>query len=243
MPETLVLLHGFGGTHRAWDPVLPELDHERYSPMVPDLRGHGTKAGVRPISFDGCVRDVLAAAPDTFVLCGYSMGGRVAQHVALAAPGRVERLILVSTGGGIVDPALRAQRIAEDRAFADDLDHMTIEEYADRWMANPLFEGTSAEAARRWREDLLRNDPAALAEVLRTIGGGAMEPLWDRLPALGMPVTIIVGSRDAKFVRWATEDYPARLPQAVVHVVDGAGHGLPREAPVELAALIQDAAA
>jgi 2-succinyl-6-hydroxy-2,4-cyclohexadiene-1-carboxylate synthase len=242
MPETLVLLHGFGGTHRAWDPVLPELDHERYNPLVPDLRGHGTKAGVRPVSFDGCVGDVLAAAPDAFVLCGYSMGGRVAQQVALTAPGRVSRLILVSTSAGIADPAVRERRIAEDRAFADDLDHMTIEQYADRWMANPLFDGTSAQAARWWREDLLRNDPGALAEALRTIGGGAMEPFWDRLPTLTMPVTVIVGSRDAKFVRWATEDYPARLPQAEVHVVDGAGHGLPREAPVELAALIQDGA-
>src|SRR5258708_1488577 len=139
MPETLVLLHGFGGTHRAWDPVLPELDHERYNPLVPDLRGHGTKAGVRPISFDGCVADVLAAAPDEFVLCGYSLGGRVAQPVALAAPGRVSRLVLISTSGGIVDAAARAARIAEDEGFAGELERMTIEQYADRWMAKPLF--------------------------------------------------------------------------------------------------------
>src|SRR3954447_2790847 len=105
MPETLVLLHGFGGTHRAWDPVLPELDHERYSPIVPDLRGHGTKSGVRPVSMAGCVGAVPAAAPAAFTLCGYSLGGRVAQQVALAAPQRVQRLILVSTSAGIADPA------------------------------------------------------------------------------------------------------------------------------------------
>src|SRR3954468_2005431 len=127
MPETLVLLHGFGGTHRAWDPVLSELDHERYSPIVPDLRGHGTKSGVRPVSFAGCVGDVLAAAPDEFVLCGYSFGGRVAQQVALAAPRRVTRLVLVSTSAGIADPQGRQERIAEDERFADELEHMTIE--------------------------------------------------------------------------------------------------------------------
>lgn len=237
MPETLVLLHGFGGTHRAWDPVLPELDHERYNPIVPDLRGHGTKGGVRPISFDGCVADVLASAPDAFVLCGYSLGGRVAQHVALAAPERVRRLVLVSTTAGIADADARAARVAEDERFADELERMTIAQYADRWMANPLFDGTSAEAARWWREDLLRNDPLALAEVLRSIGGGAMAPLWDRIGTLRMPVTIVVGARDAKFVDYA-ERYAALLPQAEVHVVDGAGHGLPREAPAELAALI-----
>jgi 2-succinyl-6-hydroxy-2,4-cyclohexadiene-1-carboxylate synthase len=239
MPETLVLLHGFGGTHRAWDPVLPELDPERYNPLVPDLRGHGTKSGVRPISFDGCVADVLASAPDAFTLCGYSLGGRVAQHVALAAPERVTRLVLVSTTAGIADDGARAARVQEDRAFADDLDAMTIEQYADRWMANPLFDGTSEEAARWWRDDLLRNDPRALAEVLRTMGGGAMEPFWDRVGALAMPVTIVVGERDAKFVGLAREQYARLLPDADVHVIAGAGHGLPREAPAELAALIQ----
>jgi 2-succinyl-6-hydroxy-2,4-cyclohexadiene-1-carboxylate synthase len=237
MPETLVLLHGFGGTHRAWDPVLPELDHERYNPIVPDLRGHGTKGGVRPLSFDGCVADVLAAAPDAFALCGYSLGGRVAQHVALAAPERVTRLVLVSTTAGIPDDEARAARVAEDERFADELERMTIAEYADRWMANPLFDGTSAAAARWWREDLLRNDPLALAAVLRTMGGGAMAPLWDRIGTLRMPITIVVGARDTKFVNYA-ERFAALLPQAEVHVIDGAGHGLPREAPAELAALI-----
>jgi 2-succinyl-6-hydroxy-2,4-cyclohexadiene-1-carboxylate synthase len=238
MPETLVLLHGFGGTHRAWDPVLSELDHERYNPLVPDLRGHGTKAGTRSISFDGCVADVLAAAPDEFVLCGYSLGGRVAQHVALAAPGRVTRLVLVSTSGGIVDDAARAARVAEDENLADELTRMSIEEFADHWMATPLFEQTPAEASRWWRDDLLRNDPIALAEVLRTIGGGAMAPLWDRIATLTMPVTIVVGGRDTKFINYA-QRFAQLLPQADVHVIEGAGHGVPREAPRELAALIE----
>jgi 2-succinyl-6-hydroxy-2,4-cyclohexadiene-1-carboxylate synthase len=237
MPETLVLLHGFGGTHRAWDPVLSELEHERYNPIVPDLRGHGTKAAVRPISFDGCVADVLAAAPGDFVLCGYSLGGRVAQHVALAAPERISRLILVSTGGGIAGAAARAARVTEDERFADELERMTIAQYADRWMAQPLFAGTPEAAARWWRDDLLRNDPVALAAVLRTIGGGAMAPLWDRIGALAMPVTIVVGERDTKFIDYA-EQFAELLPQAEVHVIAGAGHGLPREAPGELAALI-----
>ena len=240
MPETLVLLHGFGGTHRAWDPVLSELDHERYNPLVPDLRGHGTKAGTRPISFDGCAADVLAAAPEEFVLCGYSLGGRVAQHVALAAPERVTRLILVSTTGGIADDAARAARVAEDERLADELTRMSIEEFADRWMANPLFEATPPEASRWWRADLLRNDPLAMAEVLRTIGGGAMAPLWDRIGALTMPVTVVVGGRDTKFIDYA-QRFAELLPQAGVHIIDGAGHGLPREAPRELAALIAGA--
>ena len=60
-------------------------------------------------------------------------------------------------------------------------DGATIEEFADRWAAQPLFAGTPPAAARIWREDLLRNDPRALAAALRGIGTGAMAPLWDRL--------------------------------------------------------------
>jgi 2-succinyl-6-hydroxy-2,4-cyclohexadiene-1-carboxylate synthase len=242
MLETLVLLHGFGGTHRAWDPVLPELDRERYNPLVPDLRGHGTKAGVRPITFAGCAADVLAAAPPEFVLCGYSFGGRIAQHVALEAPERVTRLILVATSAGIVDERERAARRAEDERLAADLEQLSIAEYADRWQAQPLFAGTPPGAARWWREDLLRNDPVALAAALRGIGTGAMEPLWDRLAGLAMPVTIVVGDRDAKFMALA-QRYREVLPQAEVIVIAGAGHGLPREAPGELAAAIQGTAA
>jgi 2-succinyl-6-hydroxy-2,4-cyclohexadiene-1-carboxylate synthase len=239
VPETIVLLHGFAGTHRTWDLVVPELDAERYRPLVPDLRGHGTKGTVRPISFEACVHDVLAGAPPTFALCGYSFGGRVAQHVALAAPERVTRLVLVSTTAGLDDPAQRAQRAAADAALADVVQGLTPEAFAERWLAQPVFAGTPEEALGPWRADLRRNDPRGLAEGLRTLGPGTVAAVWDRLGELTMPVTIVVGARDAKF-RALADRYRVALPDAKVVVVPDAGHGLPREAPVALAAAIQD---
>src|ERR1700728_4014819 len=102
MPESVVLLHGFGNTHRAWDGVIAALDRERYRPLALDLPGHGEAADAeRRITFAGCVEHVLARSPERFALCGYSLGGRVALHVALAAPERVSRLVLVSTSAGI----------------------------------------------------------------------------------------------------------------------------------------------
>jgi 2-succinyl-6-hydroxy-2,4-cyclohexadiene-1-carboxylate synthase len=234
---TVVLLHGFAGTRRAWDPVVERLDPERYTPLAPDLRGHGAARDARPVSFEACVADVLAAAPERFVLCGYSMGGRIAQHVALAAPERVERLVLVATTAGIVDEAERAARRADDERLAAFADDATIEQFADRWAAQPLFAGTPPEAARIWREDLERNDPRALAAVLRGMGTGAMEPLWERLPALTMPATVLAGADDPKFVALG-ERLAAALPNAELVVVEGAGHGLPREAPEAVAAAL-----
>jgi len=230
MAETVVLLHGFAGTRHGWDLVAERLHPERYRPLALDLRGHGDARDARPVSFEACVADVLAAAPERFVLCGYSMGGRIAQHVALAAPDRVERLVLVATTAGIADDDERAARRADDERLAAFAGGATIEQFADRWSAQPLFAGTPAAAARIWREDLERNDPRALAAALRGMGTGAMEPLWDRLGALPMPATVLAGAEDPKFVALG-ERLASALPAAELVVVEGAGHGLPREAP------------
>jgi 2-succinyl-6-hydroxy-2,4-cyclohexadiene-1-carboxylate synthase len=234
MPATVVLLHGFAGTGRAWDPVVERLDPERYRPHAVDL-GRGA------VTLDAVIADVLASAPERFVLCGYSMGGRIALHVALAAPERIERLVLVATTAGIEDEDERAARRAADEQLAAFAEAATIEAFADRWMAQPIFAGTAPEAARIWREDLVRNEPAAIAATLRGLGTGTMPPVWDRLGELTMPATVVVGERDAKFValggRLATY-----LPDAELVVVPGAGHGLPREAPEAVAAAISRSA-
>jgi 2-succinyl-6-hydroxy-2,4-cyclohexadiene-1-carboxylate synthase len=237
MPATVVLLHGFAGTRRAWDPVVERLDPERYTALAPDLRGHGGARDARPIGFDAVVDDVLAAGPARFALCGYSMGGRIALHVALAAPERVERLILVATTAGIEDEAERAARREADERLASFAESATIEQFADRWAGQPLFADTPPEAARIWREDLVRNDPRALAAALRGLGAGTMAPVWDRLPELTTPATVLAGQRDARYVAIA-ERLVERLPDAELVVVPGAGHGLPREAPEAIAAAI-----
>ncbi len=230
MPETLVLLHGFAGTHRAWDGVVERLDPERYRPLALDLPGHGERADAeRPISFAGCVEHVLAQAPERFALCGYSLGGRVALHVALAAPGRVSRLVLVSTTAGIEGDVERAARSEADRRLADELQGGSLEEFVARWCAQPMFADDPAAVDALAREDYLRNRPDAIAAVLRGIGTGEMVPLWERLHELTMPATILVGERDTKF-QVVGRRMADLMPQAAVRTGPG-GHRLLLEAP------------
>jgi 2-succinyl-6-hydroxy-2,4-cyclohexadiene-1-carboxylate synthase len=238
MPESVVLLHGFSGTRRAWDGMIAALDAERYRPLALDLPGHGDAAdAMRPITFDGCVAHVLARSPERFVLCGYSMGGRVALHVALAAPERVQRLVLVASSPGIEDARERAQRRRADRALADELERIPFEEFIERWRTQPLFAEDPPEVGELARADQRRNRPDALAAVLRGIGTGEMTPLWQRLGELEMPVTVLVGERDGKF-RALGERMVAMLPDARMIVVAG-GHGLALESPAGVAAAIE----
>ncbi|HEY2282838.1 MAG TPA: alpha/beta fold hydrolase [Solirubrobacteraceae bacterium] len=234
MPETVVLLHGFAGTHRAWDGVVERLDPERYRPLALDLPGHGEHADAEPpISFAGCVEHVLARAPERFALCGYSLGGRIALHVALAGPERVSRLVLVSATAGIEDDHERSQRSAADHRLADELERIPFEEFIERWRTQPLFAADPPAVGARAREDQRRNRPDALAAVLRGIGTGEMRPLWDRLEELTAPVRIVVGDRDTKF-QALSRRMVALLPQAELIVVPG-GHVLPLENPAAVA--------
>jgi 2-succinyl-6-hydroxy-2,4-cyclohexadiene-1-carboxylate synthase len=237
VPESVVLLHGFSATHRAWDGVVAALHPERYLPTALDLPGHGEAVDVeRPITFAGCVDHVLSRSPERFVLGGYSLGGRVALHVALAAPERVTRLVLVSTTAGIKDPSERAARSASDHRLADELERggsAGFDSFIEQWRTQPLFATEPPEVGALARQDQRRNQPEALAAVLRAVGSGEMESLWGRLVELTMPVTVLVGDRDAKFLTLG-ERMVELLPDAELVVTSG-GHGLPLENPAAVA--------
>jgi 2-succinyl-6-hydroxy-2,4-cyclohexadiene-1-carboxylate synthase len=234
MGETVILLHGFAGTGRGWDPVVARLGDQSYTALAPDLRGHGEMSGARPVTFDAVTADVLALAPARFDLCGYSMGGRIALHVALAAPERVRRLVLVSATAGIEDDAERATRRAADEALAQAICRDGIDAFAGRWLAQPLFAGDPGPAGDLAREDILRNRPEGLAAALRGLGTGLMAPLWDRLGELAMPALGLAGERDAKFVELG-ERLADGIPDALLEIVPGAGHALLRTAPQAVA--------
>jgi 2-succinyl-6-hydroxy-2,4-cyclohexadiene-1-carboxylate synthase len=235
MARTLVLLHGFTNTGASWEPVAAAL-RERYRPVAPDIRGHGAASDVSPVSLAGVIEDVAALAGEMEV-GGYSMGGRLALHVALALPGRVRRLILIGASPGLADPAERAERRAADEALAAEVEDMTIEAFARRWAQTPVLAGQPPEVLAAVDAQRLRNTPPGLAAALRGLGTGALPSLWDRLGELAIPVELVVGERDAKF-RAVAAEMAGALPDARVHVVAGAGHAVHLEAPAAVAEII-----
>jgi 2-succinyl-6-hydroxy-2,4-cyclohexadiene-1-carboxylate synthase len=210
---------------------------ESYRPLAPDIRGHGTASEVQPVTLQAVIDDLAGQAPDEFVLAGYSMGGRIALHVALALGERVQRLVLVGASPGIADAAQRRQRRDADERLAQEIERSTVEAFAERWARTPVLAGQSPEVLAAAHADRLRSTPAGLARALRGLGTGALPPLWDRLGELRMPVTLVVGERDQKF-RLTAARMAELMEPAMVTVVAGAGHAAHLEAPETVAAAI-----
>lgn len=228
----VVLLHGFTQTGRCWAPVDDDLSVDHRLLLV-DAPGHGGSADVQADLWQGAdlVSDAIerhaGGGPTTVV--GYSMGGRLALHIALAQSAVVERLVLIGATPGLEDDAERAERRASDDALAERIEAIGVSAFLDEWLALPLFAGLPAERAQRAERE--RNTAAGLASSLRQAGTGTQEPVWDRLGELGMPVLLVTGAHDAKFTRIA-ERMVALLRGPVEHlVVPGAGHTAHLERP------------
>jgi 2-succinyl-6-hydroxy-2,4-cyclohexadiene-1-carboxylate synthase len=190
----IVLVHGFTQTGRSWGALAEDLaaDHEV---VLVDGPGHGGSASVVADLVTGAELLGAAGGPGTYV--GYSMGGRLALHLALAQPDLVPALVLIGATPGIEDPAVRAQRRAADEALAAGLERDGLDAFLAGWLAQPLFASLPAEAAAL--DDRRRNTVAGLASSLRSAGTGTQEPLWDRLGELHMPVLLLTGEHDERF--------------------------------------------
>lgn len=237
--EPIVLLHGFTGSTGTWEGQREEL--ARLGPVIAvDLVGHGRSgapAAVDRYRMERCVADLLALFDRLGLrrvrLVGYSMGGRVALHVALAAPARVTALVLESASPGIADPAEREERRRQDEALADRIEREGIAAFVRYWESLPLFatqQRLPAAVRERLRAQRLANRPRGLANSLRGMGAGVQEPLWDRLPELDLPVLVVVGELDAKY-RGIAQEMVSRLPRGRLAVVPGAGHAVHLERP------------
>lgn len=173
-------------------------------------------------------------------LLGYSMGGRIALHLALAFPWQKnDRLVLVSASPGIADARERELRREADEALAQKIDAAeSAEKFYAEWRKNPLI-ATQARQPSPWKERLIANraaaDKSVWAEHLRKLGTGTLPPLHARLGEIAAPETLlVVGEEDKKFCR-ITEEMCAAIPRSRVIVVPASGHSPHLENPAAFA--------
>jgi 2-succinyl-6-hydroxy-2,4-cyclohexadiene-1-carboxylate synthase len=229
----LVLVHGFTQTGRSWGPLAAALARHREVVRV-DAPGHGRSAADTVDMVEGARLLGVAGGPALYL--GYSMGARLALHLALARPDLVHALVLVSGTAGIEDPTERQARRLDDEWLASRLEADGVAEFVRHWLARPLFAGLTEDSAGLAAR--LENTETGLAASLRLAGTGAQQSLWARLPEQAMPVLAVAGERDEVFLARARAMATAIGANASVAVVGGAGHAAHLEAPDAFLAVV-----
>lgn len=229
----LLLLHGFTGNQTDWQPIRHLFSS--IETVALDLPGHGRSTAPAPYSMAQAAAEIVAHFNgQQFHLLGYSMGGRLALYIALHYPDSVTSLILESASPGLADDAARRLRRQQDNALADRIERDGIVAFVDFWERLSLWksqEQLTEETRIALRDSRLQNDPIGLANSLRGMGTGVQPSLWSRLGTLEMPVHLVVGALDQKFVAIA-HTMAAVMGDVQVDVVAGAGHTVHVERPL-----------
>ena len=206
--DSVIFLHGFTGSATDWVPVVSSLN-KKFNYYLIDLVGHGKSDSPKEkhyYSIDSIVnqlKEIILAFPNNkIVLAGYSMGGRIALNFALQNASLLKGLILESSTYGIIEEALRKERIRQDEKLADFIDNNPIDKFIDYWMNIDFFNTQrrfSNERLSQIREHKLENNKTGLANTLRCSGTGSMKPLYNNLKDIPVKTLLISGELDTKF--------------------------------------------
>jgi 2-succinyl-6-hydroxy-2,4-cyclohexadiene-1-carboxylate synthase len=241
----VLLLHGFTGSVETWRPFLPRW--QGFRTVAVDLLGHGRSdapADPARYAFPRCVADLLALLEALGIgqvaVVGYSLGGRLALHLALALGERLWALVLESATPGLLDPRQRAVRVRRDDSLAERLLREGLEAFVRWWEAQPLFASQARlppSVRERLRRQRLSHSAVGLAGALRGLSLGRQQPLWRRLSELIAPALVIVGALDERYCEVGRR-LAAALPRGELAVVPGAGHAVHLERPRPFATLV-----
>lgn len=241
----LVLLMGLGVNCRGWDAQTPALA-SRFRTVVLDNRGIGRSGKPDgPYRTAQMARDTLALMDALGVarahVVGISMGGMIAQEVALAAPERVEKLVLCCTyaraerdlveGAGKGAFGARPEEIADltrEQLFERMLPYLFTPAFIERERAN-----FGDRFAPMWKGFSMRG-------FLGQMGAVFTHDALDRLGAVRAPTLVMTGTADRLVAPRHSDTLAAAIPGARLRRFDGASHGFNFEIPDEFNAAVLD---
>jgi len=236
----LLLLHGFGGAKEDFADVVDGFADRGWHVVVPDHRGHG--ASDQPTeevaySLGEMAADAFALADalgwERFALLGHSMGGMVAQLMALDVPGRLASLVLMDTGHGPVeglDPGIVELAVAVVRAEGvDRLAELSAE--LDTRRRPPAEERVRAERPGyvEFNDRKLKACSAAMYAAV-ALQLPAVPDRLEALAGLDLRTLVVVGEQDRGFLG-ASERLAATIPGATYEVIVDAAHSPQFENP------------
>ncbi|MEG4241679.1 2-succinyl-6-hydroxy-2,4-cyclohexadiene-1-carboxylate synthase [Microcoleus sp. MON2_D6] len=229
---TILFLHGFTGSSQDFSSVIPLLFNS-YCCLAVDLPGHGETR----VSGDESCYNISNTAQaliqllndlqiDKCLLLGYSMGGRLALYMTLHFPERFEKVVLESASPGLKTEKERSHRRQADLHLAQKLENSNIKDFLFNWYDIPLFKSLkNSPNFDKLIESRLANNPLELAKSLRNMGTGNQPSLWEKLAQNQIPIILLAGEYDDKFININTE-MASLCPAATLEIVPKAGHNI-----------------
>jgi 2-succinyl-6-hydroxy-2,4-cyclohexadiene-1-carboxylate synthase len=234
----LVMLHGFMGSGDVFSHLIESVK-KFANPVTVDLLGHGSTEGdENPNRFQvkEQAADLYAVIqsfhPDSVILHGYSMGGRLALHYALQYSKSIHALILESTTYGITGDHNREKRCLLDEQRARDIES-NFDEFLENWTKSPLFNtGADTPNVPAGHYHCLQKGQRAtfMANSLRGFGSGTMPSVRHELHKLTLPVLILAGESDEKYRSIAAE-MEQLIPNSRARIIENSGHRVHLENP------------
>ena len=246
---TILFLHGFMGDCFEFKTAIAVLSEQFYCVAI-DLQGHGqTEAIDRDNDHDDYYTIQFTASfvikfldllrLERCFLVGYSMGGRVALYLALYFPQYFHRVVLESASAGLRSTKERSDRLAKDRQLAAKLETSDFRLFLENWYQQPIF------ATLRSHPDFLQmlahrlnNSPVQLAKSLRNLSTGMQPSLWEHLSENEIPLLLIVGDLDSKFVQ-INRQMQSLCKYAQLEIIPSCGHNIHFENPIVFIEKIQ----
>lgn len=215
----LVFINSLGTDLRMWDEVCAQLPQD-WATLRMDKRGHGlSETAPEGYGIPDLAEDVIAAMDDaglaTAILVGCSIGGLIAQHVALMAPERVTGLVLsntASTLGAAEGWRTRIEAIRENGMAA------MAEGILPRWFGPTMLAHPTAPL---WRTLLARTDQDGYIATCAAIAG---TDITERLGEITQPALVLGGKHDLATQPEVVEALARALPRADLVMFDTTGH-------------------
>jgi pimeloyl-ACP methyl ester carboxylesterase len=240
--EPLLLVMGLAADTMAWAMQVPAFS-AHYRTIIFDNRDVGQSSmATAPYEITDLAQDTLALADalelESFHLVGVSMGGAVAQEVALAAPDRVRTLTLAMTwprGGAW------AAKLSE--LWSARVEHMSREERVDELMLLTLSEDffENADGIAWLRDVMLQNPhPQSADAFARQLDASSRHDTRERLGRLALPTHVIGAEHDILVPVWKSRELAELIPGARLSVIDAGPHGANLENAEEFNRLVLD---
>ena len=206
----ILFLHGFMGDRLEFDQAIAVLSKQFYCLAI-DLPAHGlTEVTDQDIDYTiQSTANIIIKLLNLLdigrcFLVGYSMGGRLGLYLTLYFPQYFYKVVLESASAGLSTAQARGDRLAKDQQLAAELesDDFNFRLFLENWYQQPIF-ATMRSHRNFWQllEKRLNNSPVKLAKSLRNLSVGLQPSLWEMLSENQVPLLLLVGELDPKFVQ------------------------------------------